>query len=161
MIPVVIGSHPKSPWLADLLHTIPTGRHVYVHRDGGYELTALRQGIERYNTFLFLQDSTRINTPLFWDTIDGLDGPAWLFGWPGMYLGVYTRDTLQPVLTTTPPTVDKETSIEWEHRIRHLLHYPVLWDDVTDATGHIEHKHGRPNLVLENEFLTKWKGTWR
>jgi hypothetical protein len=158
MIPLVLGSYPGSPWLADWSPRKLGNRPVHVHRDGGFELTALRAA--PFDRFLFLQDSCQILHPAFWDIIDGLTESTWLFGWPGMYLGVYDRTTLQPVLDAAPALVDKETSIEWEHRIRHVLDYPVLWPDVVDATGRLEERHGRTNLVLDNRYLRKWKGTW-
>lgn len=42
MIPVVIGSHPDSPWIKDWSPRKIGNRPVYVHRNGGYELAALR-----------------------------------------------------------------------------------------------------------------------
>lgn len=161
MIPTVIGSNPESVWLRDCLRTIPHYRTIHIHREGGYELSALRAGCTRFDRFLFLQDSTEILHPLFWNTIDTLETSAFLFGWPGMYLGVYDRTTLRPLLDQAPTHVDKDTSIGWEHRTRHHLAYPTLWPEVTDATGRIEHRHGRRNMVLENGMLRKWKGTWR
>jgi len=38
---------------------------------------------------------------------------------------------------------------------------PVLFPDLTDADGHMGEKFGRMNLVLENQYFRKWKGTWQ
>ena len=160
MLPLVIGSHPDSPWIKDWQPRKLGNRPVHVHRHGGYELAALRAGCEHFTRFLFLQDSTEVLHPEFWDVIDGLDGPAWLFGDPGMYLGVYDRPDLEPALADAPDPVDKRQSIEWEGRIRSVINAPTLWPDVTDATGRLEERHGRTNLVLENRLLRKWKGNW-
>lgn len=159
MIPLVIGSHPNSPWIQDW----PRGfgqRRFHIHRAGGYELAALRAGVARYDRFLYLQDSCEILTPDFWRVVDALTEPHFIFGPPGMYLGVYDTETLRPVLEQAPTTVDKRTSIEWEGHIRARLPYPTLWPEVTDAVGRFEDRHGRPNLVLENPLLRKWKGNW-
>lgn len=160
MIPTVIGSHPDSPWLPDLLRSISPGRPVHVHRGGGYELTALRAGIERFDRFLFLQDSTIVRSPLFWDVIDTA-GDTWLFGHPPMYMGVYTSRRLRRALRSAPKAPDKEASIAWEVELAARLPMGTLWPDVTDDTGQIEERHGRTNLRLESDLLTKWKGTWR
>lgn len=157
MLPLVIGSHPGSPWITDW----PTRygpRRVHIHRDGGYELTALRAAVERFDRFLFLQDSCEILTPKFWREIG--TNPTFIFGWPGMYLGIYDSADLKPILEQAPASIDKRTSIEWEGRIRDLLPYPTLWPEITDATGRHETRHGRQNLVLENDLLRKWKGNW-
>ncbi len=157
-IPLVIGSHPGSPWIDDWPRFGP--RRVHTHRTGGYELTALRAAVTRFDRFVYLQDSCEILSPSFWLTIDALDGPSFIFGAPGMYLGVYEADDLRPILAEVPTDIDKRTSIEWEGRIREHLPYPTLWPEVVDATGRFEDRHGRANLVLENAFLRKWKGNW-
>lgn len=164
MLPVVLGTHPdRSVWLRDSLRSIrSTTRHrrVLVHEPGGFEIAALRSGAARFKRFLYVQDSCEILTQDFWHIIDALTEPAWLFGPPGMYLGVYNSRDLIPVLEQAPTTIDKQTSIHWEGRIRELLPYPTLWPEVTDATGTFEERHGRMNLVLRNELLAKWKGNW-
>lgn len=161
MIPVVIGSHPDSPWLVDCIKSLrQQHRQIKIHNAGGYELNALRTGLRYFDRFLFLQDSCEVLHPTFWDVIDGLEGGAWLFGGPPMYLGVYNRDELQTALEDAPDIVDKRTSIRWEGELPQRLNYPVIWPDVTDATGRFKERHGRNNLVLENRYLRKWKGNW-
>jgi len=157
--PLVIGSHPGSPWLSDLLKTIPSGRDVRVHRDGGYEIAALRTACRYYDRFVFLQDSTQVLHPDFWDIIDG-SSPAWLFGGPPMYMGVYNRNQLELAIPDAPAVMDKASSIAWEGALSDRLPYTALWPEVTDATGRFEERHGRNNLVLENKYLRKWKGSW-
>lgn len=157
-IPLVIGSHPGSPWINDWPRFGP--RRVHIHRDGGYELTALRAAVDRYPRFIYLQDSCEVLSPAFWTTIDALTEPTWIFGPPGMYLGVYDSAELRPVLDQAPTHVDKRTSIEWEGLIRDRLPHPTIWGEVTDAVGRMEERHGRMNLVLENQFLRKFKGNW-
>lgn len=157
--PVLIGSHPGSPWLADCLKSIPKGRTVKVHRKGGYEIAALRTACRYFDRFLFLQDSTAVLHPDFWDVIDTTP-TAWLFGGPPMYMAVYNRVDLEPVLADAPPVMDKASSIHWECVLADRMNLPVLWPEVTDASGRIEERHGRRNLVLDNRYLAKWKGTW-
>lgn len=156
---VVVGSHPGSPWLADCLKTIPKNRAVTVHETGGYEIAALRTGISHYDRFVFLQDSTEVLDAAFWDIIDNTT-PTWLFGGPPMYLGVYHRNELEQAITDAPEVMDKPLSIAWEGALPKRLNLGCLWPDVTDATGRHEHRHGRDNLVLENHYLRKFKGTW-
>lgn len=160
MLPVVIGSNPERiGWLADCLETIPYDRPLMVHRSGGYEIAALRAACQHYDRFLFIHDSTVILDEAFWGIVD-TTGPAWLFGGPPMYMAVYDRDDLLPALDDAPQLMDKASSIVWEGELAKRLQYPTLWPEVTDATGRIEHHHGRRNLVLENSYLRKWKGTW-
>jgi hypothetical protein len=157
--PVVIGSHPDSPWLNDCLKTIPTDRPVEVHRTGGYEIAALRTGILHFDRFLFLQDSCEVLDPAFWNIIDNTT-PTWLFGGPPMYLGVYHRNDLEQAIGDAPQVMDKAGSIAWEGALPKRLNYGCLWPEVSDATGRHEDRNGRLNLVLENNLLRKWKGSW-
>lgn len=157
--PVVIGSHPGSPWLSDCLKSMPINRTVKVHRTGGYEIAALRTACRYFDRFVFLQDSTVVLHPTFWDVIDSTE-PAWLLGGPPMYMAVYNRDDLAPAIADAPETMDKPSSIVWEGELAKRISYPTLWPEVIDAAGRIEERHGRRNLVLENRYLAKWKGTW-
>jgi hypothetical protein len=158
--PVLVGSHPGSPWLKDCLKTIPKGRTVKVHRTGGYEIAALRTGIRHFDRFLFLQDSTEVLDPAFWEIIDTTPS-TWLFGGPPMYLGVYYSDELWQAISDAPEVMTKQWSITWEGALpKRLSHYGCLWPEVSDATGRQEERYGRNNLVLENRYLRKWKGTW-
>lgn len=157
--PVVIGSHPGSPWLYDCLKTIPKNRSITVHQDGGYEITALRTGLKHHRRFLFLQDSTEVLHRDFWKIIDESD-PTWLFGGPPMYLAVYQGGPLEDAIDIAPEHMTKGSSIYWEGELAKRLPMPTLWPDVHDGTARREHRHGRDNLVLENSYLRKWKGNW-
>lgn len=163
VVPVVVGTNPeRTHWLKDCLTSIrATTRHrrVHVHRTGGFELTALRAGVTRYRRFLFLQDSCEVLDPRFWDVIDATE-PAWLFGGPPMYLGVYDSTHLEAAIRDAPANPSKDDAIRWESELGSRLHHLTLWPDVHDGTAHHEHHHGRDNLVLQNRYLRKWKGNW-
>ena len=81
----------------------------------------------------------------------------------GMYLGIYSRATLDKV--GIPVAQSKEDAIR--HEVEWHLDYcrnesvEVMFPELTDhnAKGTEEH-HGRINLVLENDYLIKYKGTW-
>lgn len=163
MIPVVIGTNPdRRDWLRDCIASIRrTSKHrrVLIHDAGGYEIAALRTGLKHFRSFLFLHDSCEVLDPDFWGIVDSTS-PAWLFGGPPMYLAVYNGGLLEDAIAHAPDTMDKINSIAWEGELPKRLDQPTIWPDVTDATGRIEERHGRPNLVLENRYLRKWKGNW-
>lgn len=162
MLPVVVGTHPdRKPWLTDCLASIRRSsprRRVFVHGTGGYEPAALRAGCAKFDQFLFLQDSVTILHPDFWTTIDA-SGPAWLAGWPPMFLGIYNAADVAPLLPDHE--VSKVESTHLEGALPHSLPMPTLWPDVVDATAlRREDRHGRDNLVLGNDLFLKHKGTW-
>lgn len=163
LLPVVIGTNPeRGDWLNDCIASVRATtkrRRVLIHDAGGFEIAALRTGVAHFRRFLFIQDSCEVLHPTFWDVIDSTE-TAWLFGGPPMYMAVYNRDDLKPAIADAPQTMDKQSSIVWEGELAKRLEYPTLWPDVTDTTGRIEEHHGRKNLVLENRYLRKFKGTW-
>jgi len=52
--------------------------------------------------------------------------------------------------------------IDWHKRYVEVAGNPqVLFPELTDANStRQEERHGRTNLVLENDYLVKYKGTW-
>lgn len=159
MLPVVVGSHPDSPWIDDCLTSIlnTTDRQVVVHGDGGYEPAALRTGAALFDRFIYLQDSVTILSPTFWDAIG--EKPCWFAGPPPMFLGIHDS-TITALL---PRAASKEEAIALETEVPAHLNYPTIWPTVTDRTAlRREMRHGRDNLVLGVPGLwEKHKGTWR
>lgn len=164
MLPVLIGTHPdRKAWLEDCLTSIEatTDREVIIHHEGGYEIAALRTGCAWSDRFLFIQDSVTILSPLFWEVIDRQSSPAWLTGWPPMFMGIHNSATLKPLLAEYPEVMSKQEAIEAEAALPQRLDYPTLWPDITDRTAlRTETRHGRENLVLGNHLFEKAKGTW-
>lgn len=164
MLPVVVGTHPERPnWLQDCLTSIrkTTKRPVLVHEAGGYEIAALRTGFARFDRFLFLQDSVTILSPEFWTIVDARKGPAWLTGWPPMFLGIWDRTAL-PIINALPAVQSKEDSIVLEASIPLELGWSTIWPEITDHTAlRSEHRHGRHNMIVGNRYFEKAKATWR
>jgi len=165
----VIGSSPgREAWLADCSASI-TREHIAVV-SFGYELGKIRWVIENTTAdrFLFLQDSWQIRSEGFWDLLEQFEGSVALTRDPyffGCYAGVYERSVIERL--GVPVVKDKAHSIlleiDWHRRYVALHGEPtVLFPGLTDGNAvREEERYGRVNLVLENEFVTKWKGTWR
>lgn len=159
MLPVVVGTHPDSPWLEGCLDSIltTTDRQVVVHTEGGYEPAALRTGAALFDRFIYLQDSVTILSPTFWDAIG--EEPCWFAGHPPMFLGIHDST----ITTLLPRAVSKEEAISLEATLPQHLNYPTIWPTVTDRTAlRREMRHGRDNLVLGVAGVwEKHKGTFR
>lgn len=158
----------REDWLAQCLVSMGS-REVRVISSGAYELGKLstiywHHGGDR---FLFLQDSVEVLSDEFWERLEEFDGSVGLLPEPapfGCYMGVYERKHLKDFVW--PVMRSKEDSIEWETRwvrdyVDRVGGVPVMFPELTDATGRVESRFGRENLVLENEMFRKWKGTWR
>ena len=166
---IVIGSSPdRGEWAAEASASI--GREHIVVSNYGFELNKIRWVIEntRAERFLFLQDSWRIKSDKFWGLIDQFEGSIALNRDPyffGCYAGVYERWVVERI--GIPWVENKQHSIlleiDWHRHYVEIAGEPtVLFPELTDAnaTGVVV-KNGRENLLLENEYVEKWKGTWR
>ena len=165
---VVIGSSPdRQEWLADCSGSIKRDHIAVVNT--GFELGKIRWVIENTTAdrFLFLQDSWLIKNEGFWDLLDAHSGSLAINSDPyyfGCYAGVYERSVIERI--GVPLMADKRDAIrnevEWHKAYVQVAGEPtVLFPDLTDnnATGTVE-RHGRINLVLENKYIAKYKGTW-
>lgn len=166
---VVIGSAPdRQEWLADCSASIKRDHIAVV--SFGFELAKIGWVMDNTNAdrFLFLQDSWVIKNKTFWDLLDDTSGSVALTADPyffGCYAGVYERSVIDqigvPIITTKREAIDNE--IAWHQDYVKVAGEPsVLFPDLKDsnATRQVE-KHGRANLVLENDYIAKYKGTWK
>ena len=164
----VIGSSPgRQAWLADCSASL--GREHIAVVSFGYELAKIAWVMENttVDRFFFLQDSWQIKSAEFWDLLGQFEGSIALTRDPyffGCYAGVYQRSVVERI--GIPEVKDKQDSIlleiDWHRRYVEASGEPtVLFPELTDknATDVVE-RHGRKNLVLENDLVVKWKGTW-
>lgn len=135
----------------------------------GWELGKLDWVLQNttIDRFLFIQDSV-IVSPALYARLSDFDGSVAVLSDPvpfGCYLGVYERKVLQKV--GVPNICSKREAVEaeiwWTQAYCEAAgDVPVLFPDLSDRNAKRHSiRHGRENLVLENEFITKYKGTWR
>jgi len=164
----VIGSSPdRQAWLADCSASIQREHIAVVNY--GYELGKIAWVMQHTTAdrFLFLQDTWQVKSDSFWALLDGHGGSVALMNHPyffGCFAGVYERHVIEKI--GVPTVTEKYQSIvlerEWHrHYVEHAGEPVVLFPDLNDrnATRVVE-RHGRENLVLENDYVVKWKGTW-
>ena len=117
--------------------------------------------------FLFLQDSWVIKDDSFWELLENEESSVCLNADPyyyGCYAGIYERRIIEqigiPVIESKLDAIENE--IAWHKDYVRVAGEPkVLFPELTDknATRTVE-KNGRTNLVLENDYILKYKGTW-
>jgi len=164
----VIGSSPdRHEWLADCSASIRR-EHIAVV-NSGYELGKIRWVMENTNAdrFLFLQDSWQVKDDGLWDLLEAQSGSVAITNDPyyyGCYAGVYERWVIEQI--GVPLIADKREAIrneiDWHKSYVEVSGNPqVLFPELIDRNStRQEEKHGRTNLVLENDYLVKYKGTW-
>jgi hypothetical protein len=165
---IVIGSSPgREQWLADCTASIKR-EHIAVI-SFGFELAKISWVMSNTNAdrFLFLQDTWLVKDEAFWDLLDATNGSVAITSDPfyfGCYAGVYERWVIDQI--GVPVMSDKRDSIrhefDWHNKYVEVAGNPqVLFPELTDANStRQEERHGRINLVLENDYLVKYKGTW-
>lgn len=166
---IFIASSPgREHWVEQCSKSLGEIPHTVIC-DYGYELGKIRWIWQhtKFDRFLFLQDSVIIKDLSLIDMIFSYPKSVAISNCPvpfGMYLGVYSRETLDK--TGVPKARTKEDAIrfevDWSNKYCENESVPVLFEDFTDANATGTKKiFGRTNLVLENEYLIKYKGTWR
>lgn len=166
---IVIGSSPdRAEWLQASSGSI--GREHIVVSNWGYELGKIAWVINNTTAdrFLFLQDSWVVKTPDFFTLLESHSGSIALTRDPyffGCFAGVYERSVIEqiglPVMGSKFAAVEAERS--WHEAYVKVAGEPtVLFPKLTDENAFYTLLHnGRENLVLENKYIRKYKGTWR
>lgn len=131
--------------------------------DGRYELGALTSAMELTNDDIFLlQDSCEIKDPKIFDIAAAHKGGMALNPRFEMYLGKYSRQVLEQMEIPIPRTKAEAVSYEsaWNEKYIKLdKGFTVFHQPLHD--NHIfEDKFGRTNMILENDYIKKYKGTW-
>ena len=169
MIIVIATTPGREAWLRDCMASIER-RSVLVLSDFTFELGKIRHVLEHTDAerFMLLHDTCVVKDQRLFEMCEEFPMSVAFSSCPvkfGMYLGVYTRATLEKL--DIPQPVDKEEAIVYERTWNDAYSAcepdaPLLFDDFTDGhSTRTEVRHGRVNLVLENDYLTKYKGTWR
>jgi hypothetical protein len=165
---ILVATTPgRENWLKQCLESIE--RPVMVLSDFTFELGKIKWVFEntKIERFMFLQDSVVIKNQKIFELLDDDKGSIALTNDPcmyGMYLGVYERKILQMVDIPLPKLKAESIAFElsWtESYCRAARNVRLAFTDFTDSRAkRKEVLFGRENLVLENEFLIKYKGNW-
>lgn len=162
------------PWLDNLLKTMDTEYPIIIvyNKEGEqclYESLAIKTGIELgLDEFFVLHDTCEVkNNNLFkllFDTHYGED--VFINPQGQMLMNKYTKRTLSQL----PTLIDNINSIKtkWgavlvERDIPlaiKVISNPIVMDLNFKDGNKFEMKLGRNNMVIENEYLKKYKGAW-
>lgn len=165
---IVIATTPgRENWLAQCLASI--NDPVLVLSDFTFELGKINwifnnTKIER---FMFLQDSVVIKNQSLFDLLFKDKGSISLTNDPamyGMYLGIYERHILKKIEIPVPKTKAESIAYElsWtDNYCKAARNVRLAFTDLSDSRAKRKQVlFGRENLVLENDFLIKYKGNW-
>jgi hypothetical protein len=165
---IVIATTPgRENWLSQCLASI--SQPVLVLSDFSFELGKINWVFNntKIERFMFLQDSVVVKDEKLFELLTHDKGSISLTNDPciyGMYMGVYEREILKQIEIPIPQ--NKAQSIAYELSwtdtyCRVAKNVRVAFTDLTDANSKRKQVlFDRENLVLENDFLIKYKGNW-
>lgn len=170
MITVVCTTPKREVWLKDCLESIGE-QPVIVLSDYTYEVGKLQflMNYTKVDRFLLLQDSIVFkDAEKFYKQLEQYSGSVSINRDPahyGSYLGVYERRVLEkiqiPSCHSKKEQVILEVALSEAYCKAHVDAIPVMYPELSDEknSGFVE-RHGRKNMVLENDVMIKYKGTW-
>ena len=138
---------------------------IIVSNQYEYEVGKIRWVVENTNIdeFVLLQDSCVVKDAGIFDLCFDKNGTVTFDPKFRSYMGKWLRHTLKK--TGIPLAKNKHDAVileeDWAHRI-YLANETVkssLFDTFSLSNAY-EDRHGRKNMVLENRYIKKWKGTW-
>lgn len=120
----------------------------------GWELAGIQKGKEMFNEFIHLMDTTIIKDISLFDKLFSIEGNVVLTKGNFHYMGKFVSKELPNL----PIVRDKNIAIFLE--TKWLEGYKEFEPDLPVHTKNFETIHGQNRMVLENEYMKKYKGTF-
>lgn len=187
---IIIPTHISrvDTWLKDCLASIKTDHRVMVvfqdnkppkgleigteytfHTNGRFDPGAIvwaMNNLEKDDEFIVLHDSCVVKDNLLWKVVfEGYREESVALATHPTMMGMFIGKYRMPIVTKLKPPVakDKKQAVELEeswNREYCQLEQPIALDNPLTYSDVYEERHGRKNMVLENRWLIKYKGTY-
>ena len=165
---IVIATTPDTyEWLNNLLQSLRGYKNypIVILSDFSFELGKIRHMFyhTNYREFFLLQDSCEVlDTDIFDIVFNMYSGRNVFFAKKGyMYLNKYTAQGLEitrpPLVRTKAEAIEFENSWHKEYAKATSVH--TLFPNFNKSNTFKE-MFGRTNMVIENQYIRKYKGTW-
>lgn len=151
-------------WLEDCLDSIVTDYPIVISNHSGWCMTGIQKVFETtdYDELCILNETMICKDNSVWDIIfKENEGKSVMLGQGYlMFFGKYLRKHILPF----PEVKTKRDDVllgedEWSKGYGRLPIEHVQLQPLYD-TNVFEEKNGRNNMVLENDFFKKYKGSW-
>lgn len=128
---------------------------IIINDWNGWEPAVIQRGKETFDEFVHLMDTTVVKNIELFDKLFALEGNVVLTKGNFHYMGKFVTS----FLPNMPKVFTKDVAIMME--VRWLPKpYTEFEPDLPVHTNNFETIHGQYRMVLENEYIKKWKGTW-
>jgi hypothetical protein len=157
---VITTSEHTKDWLFDCIKSIGTKYPIVIRvntlEDNRWELGGIQLGKDTFDEFIHLMDTTVVKDQRLFDKLFEINGNVFLTEGGYHYMGKFVSDTLP----TLPTALNKQQAVYWELNWHAGIQKTFFSPDLPVHTSVFEEKRGRRNMVLENDYLIKYKATW-
>lgn len=123
----------------------------------GWELGGIQRGKETFSEFVHLMDTAVVKDISFFDKVFEIEGNVAFTKDHFHYMGKY----VSKLLPNTPRIHSKDMGIFMETTwLSKESNYSEFIPNLPVHTDNFITIHGQKRMVLENEYLIKYKGTW-
>lgn len=135
-----------------------TGEGSLVINDwNGWELGGIQRGKETFTEFVHLMDTAVVKDISLFDKLFAIEGNVALTKDHFHYMGKYVSN----LLPNTPRIHEKSVGILMETTwLDKSKNYSEFTPDLPVHTDNFTEIHGQKRMVLENDYIIKYKGTW-
>jgi hypothetical protein len=161
---IVITTHKSTQqFLLDLLVSLQDCKYPIVityntNEDNQYERRGLEIGRDLFDEFIYLHDTVIIKDLQLFDKLFEHSGMLSIAPNFLMYLGKYESQRLREV--SIPLVWDKQGAIAMEFWLRQVFQVPCFDDTFIDGNHTFEEKYGKTRMVLENQYIKKYKSCY-
>lgn len=147
----------------DIIHirdnkdTFGTRYDLVINEWNGWELGGIERGKERFSEFVHIMDTTLLKDLSLFDKLFEIEGNVALTKDHFHYMGKYVTK----LLPNTPRIHTKDMGIFMETTwLDKTKNYSEFKPDLPVHTDNFTTIHGEKRMVLENDYLIKYKGTF-
>jgi hypothetical protein len=162
---VIVVSYIGSPWLQDCLNSLKDCKYPIIvvtntKEHNHYESYGIHVGYKLGKEFFLMHDSCIIKDLSFLDKMANTPGEYSFSSDFFMCIGKYSP---KPNVNIPELSSSKQDAVDFESNWCKNLYIttkaPAI--DVTFRDTNIfEEKHGKTRMVLENQYMKKWKNCW-
>lgn len=158
---VIACTEDGRPFYEDMVKTLRTKYPILFSWEGvdrphdSHEYAAVALGKEMFDEFIFLHSTMLVKDNSIFEKMFEIEGHVALTDKFYHLMGKYVSKDMPdiPVVHSKHESIANELS--WFRKP-----YSVFYNQLPVESGKFEERHGRTNMILENDYLIKFKGHW-
>lgn len=158
---VIACTEASRPFYEDMVKTLKTPYPILFSWEevdrpsNSHEYGAVAVGKEMFDEFVFLHDSVLIKDNNLFDILFSIPGHVALSNRFFHLMGKFVSKDIPPIPTVRSKKESIANELSW-----FTAPFRVFPDPLPVESNVFVERHGRTNMLLENMYLTKFKGHW-